>query len=217
MEPMVRASSRLLTKNLKPVLRRGMRVGLLGGSFNPAHDGHLFISHLAIRRLKLDEVWWLVSPQNPLKPSTDMAPYEKRIKYAHNIVSHPKIKISDAEFQMGTRYTAHTIRLLRLKNPHKQFVWLIGADLLPEMSLWKDWESIFALAPVAIFDRWPYARQLLTSKAAIRYLRARHPDRFAGSLANIKPPAWIYLYGPLNATSATEIRKSAQTTRSINN
>ncbi|MEL0144019.1 MAG: nicotinate-nucleotide adenylyltransferase, partial [Alphaproteobacteria bacterium] len=119
------------------------RIGLLGGSFNPAHDGHRYISVEALKRLGLDEVWWLVSPQNPLKPESGMAPFAQRLEYARQIVRHPRIRVSAIEAEMGTRYTANTLESLVQLYPAAKFVWLMGADNLVQISAWRDWSKIF--------------------------------------------------------------------------
>lgn len=187
--------------------RRGRRIGLLGGSFNPAHDGHRHISLVALARLELDAVWWLVSPQNPLKPADGMAPFEARFAGAREMARHPKIIVSDIERRFGTRRSARTIARLRAAQPHDRFVWLMGADLLPEMSGWYDWPAIFNAVPVAVFDRWPYARLAQASKAAQRFGRTRCPERLAATLASQTPPAWIYFHSPLHPASATDLRR----------
>ena len=187
--------------------RRGKRIGLLGGSFNPAHHGHLHISLRALKVLNLDEIWWLISPQNPLKPSADMNCYEERISQAEKINNDTRIKVSDFESRYGMRHTADTLSSLSLRYPRIKFVWLMGGDLLSEIHLWKEWDLIFESVPIAIFDRWPYAQKCLNSKAAKRFSRYRIPIHSAGNLINIKSPAWVYIFGPLNSISATEIRK----------
>jgi nicotinate-nucleotide adenylyltransferase len=187
-------------------LSRPRRIGLFGGSFNPAHAGHLHVSLWALKRLRLDEVWWLVSPQNPLKPDAGMAPFAERLAGARALVRHPRIRVSDAEARFGTRYTADTVAILRRRMPTVRFVWLMGADNLIQAPLWKAWSSIFNGLPVAVFDRPTYSLRALAGKAARRFAKARLRESHAGFLAGTEPPAWVYLHIPLHAASATAIR-----------
>ncbi|MBT4905881.1 MAG: nicotinate-nicotinamide nucleotide adenylyltransferase, partial [Rhodospirillaceae bacterium] len=130
---------------------RGRRIGLLGGSFNPAHDGHRHISQLALARLGLDEVWWLVSPQNPLKSEAGMAPFESRLESADRIACDRRIRVSALEAELGTRYTADTLKALQNRYPAARFVWLMGADNLVQISRWRAWTQIFKTIPIAVF------------------------------------------------------------------
>ena len=195
----------------KPPARRGrpLRVGLLGGSFNPAHGGHLRISVEALRRLGLDRVWWLVSPQNPLKGTADMAPFAARLASARALAArHPRIVATDLERRLGTRYTADTLeRLTRRRDA--RFVWLIGADNLAQLPRWRRWRRIMALAPVAVFDREPYAYRALAGRAARGYGRHRRPEREARRLASADPPAWVFLRLRRHPASSTAIRRRA--------
>lgn len=182
-----------------------MRIGLLGGSFNPAHAGHLHISLLACRRLGLDEVWWLVSPGNPLKPESEMAPFADRFKSAEKITSgHLNIRVSDVECQMGTRYTADTLKALKRRHRGTHFVWLMGADNLASVHRWKHWQDIFGTVPIAVFDRNSYSYGALASVAATKFASARVTAR---SLAKAKSPAWTFLFLQRHRASATELRK----------
>ena len=145
----------------------GLRVGILGGSFNPAHDGHRHISLLALKHLGLDEVWWMVSTQNPLKPTDGMAPFAERMAGAEALARHPDIRVTDVEQRLGTRYTCETLRALKSCFPRMHFVWLMGADNLAQISEWQRWNEIFNLVPIAVFDRAPYSFNALAGKAAI--------------------------------------------------
>ena len=190
-----------------PLVRRpNLRVGLLGGSFNPAHDGHRHISLLAIQALALDEVWWLVSPQNPLKPEKGMASLAKRMSGARAVARHPRIRVTDLETQFATRYTIDTLRALGRVFPGYRFVWLMGADNLAQISRWHDWRGIFATVPIAVFSRPSYAFSAATGVAARHYGRACLPERFAKNLADQKPPAWVFLKTAQNPASATRLR-----------
>ena len=184
----------------------GLRIGLLGGSFNPAHEGHLHLSLIALSRLRLDQVWWLVSPQNPLKPEAGMAPFEDRIAGAGAVARHPRIRVSDIETKFGTRYTVDTLRELRQRFTRHRFVWVMGADNLIQLPRWRHWTAIFELAPVAVFARPTYSGRALSGAAAQRFRRYRLPDRAAARLASAKPPAWVFLHTPLHPASATAIR-----------
>ncbi|WP_374440334.1 nicotinate-nucleotide adenylyltransferase [Stella sp.] len=182
------------------------RIGLLGGSFNPAHDGHRHLSLWALRRLGLDQVWWLVSPQNPLKPAAGMAPLDARLAQARRAARHPAIRPTDIERALGTRYTADTLAALRRRFPRTRFVWLMGADNLRQIRHWKRWRAIFQGLPVAVFDRPTYALSALSGMAARRYARRRLPAAAARSLADRPAPAWIFVRMPLHPASASRIR-----------
>jgi len=182
-------------------------VGLLGGSFNPAHDGHRHFSVEAIRRLGLDEVWWLVSPQNPLKSAADMATLETRVAVAQARAAHPRITVTPIEVELGTRFTVDTLAALRRRYPRTRFVWLMGADNLLQIPRWRGWTRIFCMVPVAVFPRRPYSIPALFGTAAQRFARDRVDAGRSRGLPFMKPPAWVFLEGPLHPASATEIRR----------
>ncbi len=179
---------------------------MLGGSFNPAHDGHLHISLLALRHLRLDEVWWMVSPQNPLKPAAGMAPFGERLAGARALASHPAISVTDIEQRLGTRYTADTLAALNFCFPRMHFVWIMGADNLAQISQWQQWTRVFNLAPIAVFDRAPYSFGALAKKAAQAFSRFKMKSKDAHKLVETRPPAWIFFHTRLHPASATEIR-----------
>lgn len=183
-----------------------LRVGLLGGSFNPAHDGHRHLSLLALERLGLDQLWWLVSPQNPLKPAAGMAPLDARLAGARAVARHPQIRVTDIEARLGTHFTADTLKALRRRHPRARFVWLMGADNLIEIPRWERWTEIFRALPVAIFDRPSYAMRALSGRAARRFATARLDAERAPALSGCRPPAWVFLHTPLDPTSATRVR-----------
>jgi len=184
------------------------RVGLLGGSFNPAHGGHLHVSQLALQRLDLDEVWWLVSPQNPLKAVKGMAPFEERLAGAAAFMKgRPRIKVSAIEASFNTSYTADTIAALERRFPHTKFVWLMGGDNLAQLPHWKRWVELMESVPIAVFDRPQTSLRALAGKAAQRYARGRIPTEAARDLAEKTPPAWTFFHTRLDSRSATEIRK----------
>ncbi|CUW37367.1 putative nicotinate-nucleotide adenylyltransferase NadD [Magnetospirillum sp. XM-1] len=190
---------------------RRARVGLLGGSFNPAHDGHRHIALLALKLLSLDEIWLLVSPQNPLKPVAGMAPLAKRLASAETVCAgHPRLRPTDIETRWGTSYTADTLALLRLRFPRIRFVWLMGADNLAGFHRWARWESIFRAVPVAILARGPYSARTLGSRAAHRFAQSRQPSSRARFLWQGQPPAWAFLHTRRHAASSTAIRNRRQ-------
>lgn len=188
---------------------RSPRVGLLGGSFNPAHRGHLHISTMALDRLALDQVWWLVSPQNPLKPRHDMAPLDQRLATARGLTDHPGIHITDVERHLGTRYTADTLDALAQSHPDTRFVWIMGADNLIQIPRWRRWTALFKAVPIAVFARPTYSLRALSGRAAQRFASARRLESRAGALAVMRPPAWAFLHTPLVHVSATRIRGCA--------
>lgn len=198
---------RALPKPLAGSLWKGMRIGLLGGSFNPAHDGHRHMSLMALKRLGLDQVWWLVSPQNPLKPLDGMGKLADRLAHARTIAAHPRIVVTDIETHLGTRYTVDTLAALKRHFPGVKFVWLMGADNLLQVPRWRSWTRIFTQVPVAIFPRHPYSTSALGGKASRRFAAARVDVRRAKGLADLPPPVWVFLDAPLHPASATAIRQ----------
>ena len=182
------------------------RIGLLGGSFNPAHEGHRHISLLALKRLRLDEVWWMVTPQNPLKHANDTAPFEERLKAARRIARHPRIRVTDIERRLGTSHTAESLALILPRFPKARFVWLMGADNLLQISEWKDWPRIFRLVPIAVFARPPYSKLALVARSARVFAEFRVSEPRARSIAILLPPAWVFLHIRPHAGSATRIR-----------
>ncbi len=183
------------------------RIGILGGSFNPAHGGHLHISRLALSRLDLDEVWWLVSPQNPLKPAAGMTPFAARLDAAERVAAGERgIRVTGIEARLGSTYTADTLRSLRRRFPRARFVWLMGGDNLAQLPYWKQWQEIFRTAPIAVFDRPRTALPALAGIAARRFARARVPIPAARRLVLMAPPAWVFFHTRLDPRSATGIR-----------
>lgn len=182
------------------------RIGLLGGSFNPAHEGHRHISLLALKRLRLDEVWWMVTPQNPLKSACETAPFDERVRAAARAARHPRIRVTDIERRFGTQHTADTLALLLPRFPKCRFVWLMGADNLQQVSEWKDWRRIFRLVAIAVFSRPPYSKASLMARSARVFADARVAEPLARSIVTMLPPAWVFLHTPPHAGSATRIR-----------
>ena len=186
-----------------------MRVGLLGGSFNPAHGGHRHIAQLALRRLRLDQVWLLVSPGNPLKPARGMAPLPQRLASARAIGDGRRIVATAIEAALGTRYTVDTLAALRRRFPRVRFVWLMGADNLAQLPRWNHWRRIARSVPFAVLPRPGYNHPALAGQAARRLHGARHRAEAAPSLAAEAPPAWVFLPAAQHAASATAIRAAA--------
>jgi nicotinate (nicotinamide) nucleotide adenylyltransferase/ribosome silencing factor RsfS/YbeB/iojap len=193
--------------------RRHRRIGLLGGSFNPAHRGHLHLSLTALKRLDLDEIWWMVSPQNPLKPVAGMAPFAERLEQARQAAAGiRRVRVTDIEDRLGgSYYTADTLRSLTRRYPDLRFVWLMGGDNLVQLPRWARWAEIFRTMPIAVFDRPSCSQRALSSAAAQRFARSRIPEACTRRLAETEPPAWVFLHTRLDATSATRIRSEHET------
>ncbi len=189
-----------------PPHARGQRIGLFGGTFNPPHAAHRAASLLALKRLRLDQVWWLVTPGNPLKNARGLPPLNTRLEAARALARHPRIAVSDIEARVGTRFTIDTLRSLRRRCPHVRFVWIMGADGLAEFHRWRAWRGIFALMPIAVVDRASVGLRALASPAAKAFARARLPERAATRLAGREPPVWVFLHGLKSPVSSTAIR-----------
>jgi nicotinate-nucleotide adenylyltransferase len=188
-------------------VENGLRIGLLGGSFNPAHEGHSHASELAFKCLGLDYVWWLVSPQNPLKATHGMASFDKRLQAAQRFNRHPRVIVTDIEDRLGTRFTIDTLRALKRRFPHLHFVWLMGSDNLMQIPQWRNWQEIFADVPVTVIARPGTTLAALCSKAAIRFKSAFVPPN--RHIAVMPPPAWTMLdVRRRNPSSATLLRKN---------
>ncbi len=191
---------------MPPGFHGRLRIGLLGGSFNPAHAAHREISLIALHRLKLDAVWWLVSPQNPLKSSNGMASLAARLQSARDVSSHPRIKPCTIESATDTRFSADTARALRKLYPHMRFVWLLGADNLAQLRHWKDWRDFAACMPLCVLDRPGYTAKAAASLAASALQTYRLPMSEAAALPDRRAPALLRLQSKLNPLSATAIR-----------
>ncbi len=183
-----------------------LRIGLLGGSFNPAHDAHRYISLFALKRLKLDRIWWLVSPGNPLKDVSGLPDLAARMNAAREIARDPRIVVTGIEAELGTRYTVDTIAGLRKRFPRARFVWLMGADNLTQFNRWRDWQTIAGLLPIAVIDRPSHSLRASASTAAQRLARNRLDEAQAHKLADCAPPAWVFLRGLKLPLSSTQLR-----------
>jgi len=192
------------------LLEPGMRVGLFGGSFNPAHEGHAHVAETALQRLDLDRVIWLVSPQNPLKSADETADLAERMAGARRMARGPAMIVSDAETRIGSFYTIDTLRVLKARFPGVCFVWIMGADSLASFHRWRGWTQIIRETPVAVIARPDAAIKSRFSPAARRFAFARVPSSAAATLACRQPPAWLYLCAPLNFTSSTALRRALE-------
>ncbi len=186
-------------------LEPGMTIGLFGGSFNPAHEGHRHVADTARMRLGLDRIIWLVSPQNPLKNRRDTAPLAERIAQVKPFIG-PKDIISDFETQIHATYTLDTIRALKTRYPGVRFVWIMGGDSMAHFHRWRGWVQIMHMIPIVVVSRPGMLMNARFSPAAKRFAGFRQPERAAHILAHCHAPAWCYLKGPLHSHSSSAIR-----------
>ncbi|WP_332698252.1 nicotinate-nucleotide adenylyltransferase [Bosea sp. (in: a-proteobacteria)] len=199
------------TEDLRlPPYAPGLRIGLFGGSFNPAHDGHRMASLTALRRLQLDRIWWLVSPGNPLKDNSALPPLSQRIAFARNLADHSRIHITGVEASLRTRYTADTLRALKRRCPGVRFVWIMGSDNLASFHRWNEWRVIARMMPIAVIDRPGSTHRSVSSPAGNWLARWRLPENQGGALAVRTPPAWIFLHGKRSDLSSTQLRENAE-------
>lgn len=190
--------------------RRRQRIGILGGSFNPAHEGHLHIARQLRRRLRLDQIWLMVSPGNPLKPANGMAPLADRLASAHHLADGRRIVATDIEARLGTRYTMDTLRRLRRIFPCAHFVWLMGADNLAGFPLWRGWREIARMMPFAVHPRPTYNLRALAGQAARHLHAARRGVSEAPVLADCRHAAWMFLPAAQHTASATALRAAGR-------
>jgi nicotinate-nucleotide adenylyltransferase len=189
-----------------PLYTNGMRIGLLGGSFNPPHIAHRAISLFAIKRLKLDRVWWLVTPGNPLKDHGPLPDLDQRAEAARQMANDPRIDVSCLEAVIGTRYTVDTITYLRRRAAGLRLVWIMGADNLAQFHRWQNWRRIASEVPIAVIDRPPQSFRAMAAPAAQALARYRLPENQAGRLADQRAPAWVFLTGMKLSLSSTGLR-----------
>lgn len=194
---------------MTPQSRPGETVGLLGGSFDPPHAGHLHITRMALRRLRLDRVWWLVSPGNPLKPKPP-AELARRVAAARAMLDDRRVIVTDIEARLGARYTADTLAALTGLYPQTRFVWLMGADNLVGFHRWEKWRAIMTTVPIAVLPRPGAMARAGLAPAARAFAKARLPARDAMRLRVADPPAWALLSGPTSPLSSTAIRRRGQ-------
>jgi nicotinate-nucleotide adenylyltransferase len=211
--PPVRArddSTRLRAAVRLPPHAPGMRIGLFGGTFDPPHAAHRAACLIAMHRLGLDRVWWMVTPGNPLKDTRNLAPLPQRVIAARELARHPRIDVTDFEAALGTGYTFKTISYLRRYCPGVRFVWIMGADNLRSFHRWQNWRGIAELVPMAVVDRLGPSLYATASPAGQALARARIPESAARSLPRHRAPAWVYLHGlksPLSSTALRALRR----------
>ncbi|HTV34741.1 MAG TPA: nicotinate-nucleotide adenylyltransferase [Methylocella sp.] len=199
--------SRGLSAN-PPPFTRGMKVGLFGGSFNPPHEGHRAASLLALRRLDLDRIWWLVSPANPLKDPRELAPLSLRVEEARKISRHPRIEVSAVETAIGARYSFETVAYLKRRCPGVRFVWLMGADSFRSFDRWQRWQSLAQLLPIAVIDRPGWTFAALQGAPASVFAPYRFDERDGRCFSMAIPLAILFLHGPRSPCSSTQLRGS---------
>ncbi len=192
----------------------GMRIGLYGGSFNPAHAGHRHVSLMAIKRLGLDRVWWIVTPGNPLKDPGELASTALRVEEAKRIASHPRIDVTTFEEDIGARYTVDTLAYLKRRHPGVRFVWIMGADNLAGFHRWRGWRGIAGMMPIAVIDRPGWTLRAMRSRTAAALAAERISEGEALALAGTEPPAWVFLHGPRSHLSSTALRRMRRTSPS---
>lgn len=184
-----------------------MVVGLFGGSFNPPHEGHVLVAEIALRRLRLDQLWWMVTPGNPLKDHRHLAPLEERLRLSEAITPDPRIKVTAFEKTIGQSYTARTLDFVKARNPGIRFVWIMGADNLQGFHRWQNWQKIARTFPIAVIDRPGSTLAYLSSKMARTFDRARVDEDDACALAFRKAPAWTFIHGPRSPISSSALRQ----------
>jgi nicotinate-nucleotide adenylyltransferase len=205
-----------MSERLLPPHAPGMRVGLFGGTFDPPHQAHLGAALLALKRLKLDRVWWLVTPGNPLKNTRGLAPLPKRIAAARTLTHHPRIDVTGLEAVIKTRYTYDTISWLLARCPGVRFVWIMGADNLRSFHRWQKWRKIADRVPIVVVDRLGPSLYAAASPAGNALSRVRIPEHAASTLPDRKPPVWAFLHGlksPLSSTALRALRGGGRTSR----
>jgi nicotinate-nucleotide adenylyltransferase len=190
-----------------PYVEKGMQVGLFGGSFNPPHAGHALVADIALRRLALDQLWWMVTPGNPLKNGRELAPLAERLHLSKDITKNPRIKVTAFEAAHHIRFTADTLALVRARNPGVDFVWIMGADSLRDFHHWQRWRQIMLTLPIAVIDRPGATLSFLSSVVAKTFDYARIDERDAPQLARMPAPAWTFIHGPRSPLSSSAIRQ----------
>nr|WP_210340309.1 nicotinate-nucleotide adenylyltransferase [Microvirga splendida] len=194
-----------------PRVAPGMRIGLYGGSFNPAHAGHRHVSEMALKRLGLDRVWWIVTPGNPLKDTGELATTAMRVEEAQALADHPRIDVTAFEEEIGARYTVDTLAYLKRRYPDVRFVWIMGADNLAGFHRWRGWRRIARMMPIAIVDRPGWTLKAVRSHSATALSEGRIDEADALALPGLRPPAWVFLHGPRSHLSSTQLRQMRRT------
>ncbi|ACP26907.1 nicotinate-nucleotide adenylyltransferase [Sinorhizobium fredii NGR234] len=191
-----------------PYVESGMSVGLLGGSFNPPHAGHVLVAETALQKLGLDQLWWMVTPGNPLKDHNNLAPLAERIALSEKIARNPRIKVTAFEQALGQSYTARTLEFVRARNRGVRFVWVMGADNLRNFHRWQNWRRIVRTFPIAVIDRPGSTLAYLSSRMAMTFDHARIDEDDAPRLAFRRAPAWTFIHGPRSSLSSTALRSA---------
>ena len=197
-----------------PPFAPGMRIGLLGGSFNPPHAGHRLISEIALSRLGLDRIWWLATPGNPLKSLADLAALRARVEAARLLANDPRIAVTGFEDEIGSTYTYDALLWLKRRAPGVRFVWIMGADNLLQFHRWRHWRRIADLAPILVIDRPGSTLRALSSPAAHALAPYRRPEREARLFASLPAPAFLFLHGPRSSQSSSALRRAERATPS---
>jgi len=206
---MARQTAQLAPSDTRlPLAFPGERIGLMGGTFNPPHMGHLVCAQTALRRLKLDRLWWMVTPGNPLKENNNLPPLGERIAASRALTHDPRIVVTGLEAGIASGYTYETLRYLKRRLPGARFVWVMGADNLIGFHRWQHWREIADLVPIAVVDRPGCRHAALASPAARAFARSRVPEREAALIPAATPPAWTFLTTRLSAASSTALRGS---------
>ena len=196
-----------------PLTAPGQRIGLLGGSFNPPHLAHRQISEIVLKRLGLDQIWWLLTPGNPLKAPGDLAPLAERLVLCRAMAKNPRIVVTAFERDLPAAYTAGTLAFLKRRSPLVRFVWIMGADNLAGFHRWQRWREILTMVPIVVVDRPGWRLKALASKAARAFAASQVPETKARGLVAMPPPAWTFLTGPLSPLSSTDLRRKARQRR----
>lgn len=212
MSDSLKSTDKLHSMFKMPHVEKNMTVGLFGGSFNPPHNGHLLVAQTALRRLNLDQIWWMVTPGNPLKSTGNLASLTNRIQASRILTNHPKIKVTAFEATHDLHYTAKTLRFVSAHNPGVNFIWIMGADNLADFHNWTDWKQIMTNFPIAIIDRPGSTLSFLSSPAAQTFNFARIDEDDSQILAHKNSPAWCFLHGPRSSLSSTKIRNDNRLT-----
>nr|WP_306228965.1 nicotinate-nucleotide adenylyltransferase [Aurantimonas sp. CSK15Z-1] len=192
-----------------PHTEPGLRVGLFGGSFNPPHEGHRLVAEIAMRKLELDRLWWMVTPGNPLKDHGALRPLAERLAACRAMTGDPRMEVTAFEAAARIRYTADTVALLHRRRPQVRFVWIMGADSLASFHRWQSWRTIASTFPLAVVDRPGSTLALLSSPAAKTLERFRLAEEDAAALPFRRAPAWVFLHGPRSPLSSTALRARA--------
>lgn len=190
-----------------PPASPGMKIGIFGGSFNPPHEAHRAASMLALKKLGLDRVWWLVTPGNPLKETSRLPPLERRIQDARKIAADPRIEVTGVEAELGSRYTFDTVTKLRRRRPGVDFVFIVGADNLAQLHRWQRWKTLLRRIALAVVDRPEFELSSLAAPAAVAFNRFRISENRARMIPRLDPPAWVFLRGLKSELSSTALRK----------